>query len=48
MFRWVVTIDGRMRPALSLLAVLRQVREALDPGYPGSRLRVAIAPLVPS
>jgi hypothetical protein len=48
MFRWVVTINGRARPALSLLAVLRQVREALDPGYSGSRLRVAIAPLVPS
>jgi hypothetical protein len=48
MFRWVVTIDGRTRPALSLLAVLRQVREALDPSYSGSRLRVAIGPLVPS
>jgi hypothetical protein len=48
MFRWLVTIDGRTRPALSLLAVLRQVREALDPDYSGSRLRVAIAPLVPS
>jgi hypothetical protein len=48
MFRWMVTIDGRTRPALSLLAVLRQVREALDPGYSRSRLRVAIAPLVPS
>lgn len=48
MFRWVVTIDGRARPALSLLAVLRQVRGALDPGYSASRLRVAIAPLVPS
>jgi hypothetical protein len=48
MFRWLVTIDGRTRPALSLLAVLRQVRGALDPGYAGSRLRVAVAPLVPS
>ncbi|HEY2464426.1 MAG TPA: hypothetical protein VGI32_10215 [Steroidobacteraceae bacterium] len=47
MFRWLVTIDGRTRPALSLLAVLRQVREALDPSYSGSRLRIAIAPLVP-
>jgi hypothetical protein len=47
-FRWLVTIDGRTRPALSLLAVLRQVRGALDPGYAGSRLRVAVAPLVPS
>ena len=33
MFRWMVTIEGRKRPALSLLAVLSQVREALDPGY---------------
>jgi hypothetical protein len=48
MFRWLVTIDSRTRPALSLLAVLRQVRGALDPGYAGSRLRVAAAPLVPS
>jgi hypothetical protein len=48
MFRWLVTIDGRTRRALSLLAVLRQVRDALDPGYDGSRLRVAVAPLVPS
>ena len=48
MVRWLVTIDSRTRPALSLLAVLRQVREALDPGYAGSRLRIAVAPLVPS
>ena len=48
MFRWLVTIDGRTRPALSLLAVLRQVRHALDPGYAGSRPRVAVAPLVRS
>jgi len=48
MFRWLVTIDGCARPALSLLAVLRQVRNALDPGYAGNRLRFAVAPLVPS
>ena len=47
-FRWLVAVDGRTRPALSLLAVLRQVRHALDPGYAGSRLRVAVAPLMPS
>ena len=47
MFRWMVAIDGRKRPALSLLAVLRQVREALDPDYAANRVRVAIAPLVP-
>jgi hypothetical protein len=46
MFRWLVTIDSRRRPALSLLAVLRQVRTALDPGYAGRRPRVAVAPLV--
>ena len=34
--------------AISLVAVLRQVREALDPGYAASRVRVAVAPLVPS
>jgi hypothetical protein len=47
MFRWTVTVDGRERPAISLLAVLRQVREALDPGYAANRVRVAVAPLVP-
>jgi hypothetical protein len=48
MFRWMVTIDGRKRGALSLAGVLRQVREALDPGYAASRVRVAVSPLVPS
>jgi hypothetical protein len=47
-FRWMVTIDGRKRPAISLVAVLRQVREALDPGYAANRVRIAVAPLVPS
>ena len=47
MFRWMVTIDGRKRLALSLLAVLRQVREALDPGYAANQVRIALAPLVP-
>ena len=46
-FRWMVTIEGRRRGAISLVAVLRQVREALDPGYPVNRVRVAVAPLVP-
>ena len=48
MFRWMVTVDGRRRGAISLVAVLRQVREALDPGYAANRVRVAVAPLVPS
>jgi hypothetical protein len=48
MFRWTVTVDGRKRVAISLVAVLRQVREALDPGYAASRVRIAVAPLVPS
>ena len=47
-FRWMVTVDGRRRGAVSLVAVLRQVREALDPGYAANRVRVAVAPLVPS
>ena len=47
-FRWMVTIDGRRRGAISLVAVLRQVREALDPGYAVNRVRVAVAPLMPS
>jgi len=48
MFRWTITVDGRARHAISLLAVLRQVREVLDPGYQASRVRVAISPLVRS
>jgi hypothetical protein len=48
MFRWMVIIDGRRRGAISILAVLRQVREALDPGYAASRVHVVVAPLVPS
>src|SRR5262245_2112851 len=48
MFRWMVTTDGRKRGALSLVAVLRQVREMLDPGYAKNRVRVTVAPLVPS
>ena len=48
MFRWMVTVDDRARPAISLVAVLRQVREALDPGYATNRVRIAVTPLVPS
>jgi len=48
MFRWMVTVGGRTRGALSLVAVLRQVREALDPGYAASRVRIAVASLLPS
>jgi hypothetical protein len=46
-FRWNVTIDNRSRPAISLVAVLRQVRAALDPGYATTRPRIAPFPLVP-
>jgi hypothetical protein len=48
MFRWMVTLDGRTRAAISVVAVLRQVREAVDPRYAASRVRIAVAPLVPS
>jgi hypothetical protein len=47
-FRWMVTIDRRRRGAISIPAVLRQVRSALDPGYARDKVRVAVAPLVPS
>jgi hypothetical protein len=47
-FRWLVTVDNRERPAISVVAVLRQVREALDPGYATRRVRVAAFPLVPT
>ena len=48
MFRWMVTIDGRARPAISLVAVLRQVRAALDPDFAATRVRVSVAPLLVS
>jgi hypothetical protein len=47
-FRWLVTVDDRERPAISVVAVLRQVREALDPSYATQRVRVAAFPLVPT
>ena len=47
-FRWMVTVDDRERPAISVVAVLRQVREALDPGYATQRVRIAPVPLVPT
>lgn len=46
MFRWTVTVDGRKRPAVSLLAVLRQVRAALDPDYAATRVCVTVARLL--
>jgi hypothetical protein len=45
--RWTVTIGRRKRRAISLVGVLRQVREALDPGYAANRVRVVLTPLVP-
>jgi hypothetical protein len=47
-FRWLVTVDSRERPAISIVAVLRQMREALDPGYATRRVRIAAFPLVPT
>jgi hypothetical protein len=47
-FRWMVTINTRKRAAISLPAVLRQVREALDPDYARNKVRVGVTPLVPS
>jgi hypothetical protein len=47
-FRWLVTVDDRERRAISIVAVLRQVREALDPGYTTRQVRIAASPLVPT
>ncbi len=47
-FRWLVAVDDRERPAISIVAVLRQVREALDPGYAARRVQIAAFPLVPT
>jgi len=41
-----ITVDGRARPAISLLAVLRQVRAALDPDFAATRVRVSVASLL--
>jgi hypothetical protein len=46
-FRWMVTAQGRRRGAVSLVAVLRQVRAALDPGYAKNPVRIAVSALVP-
>jgi hypothetical protein len=43
----MVIVGDRRRGAISLVAVLRQVRTALDPGYATMRVRVAAFPLVP-
>ena len=45
-FRWLVAVDDRERPAISIVAVLRQVHEALDPGYATRRVRIGAFPLV--
>jgi hypothetical protein len=47
-FRWIVIVDNRSRPAISLVAVLRMVRGALDPGYAAMRAHIAPFPLVPT
>jgi hypothetical protein len=46
-FRWIVIVDSRSRPAISVVAVLRMVRAALDPGYETMWARLAPFPLVP-
>jgi hypothetical protein len=47
-FRWIVIVDDRSRPAISVVAVLRMVRAALDPGYAAMRARIAPFSLVPT
>ena len=46
-FRWMVTNGDRRRGAISLVAVLRQVRATLEPGYASVRAQVTAFPLVP-
>jgi hypothetical protein len=46
-FRWMVTARGRTRGAISLIAVLRQVRATIEPGYERHRVRVMPAPVLP-
>jgi hypothetical protein len=45
-FRWLVTVDGRQRPVVSLPGVMRHVRAALDPDYSTTRARVSVASLL--
>ena len=45
-FRWLVTVNDRQRPPISIVAVLRQVRETLDPGYTTRRVQIGPFPLV--
>lgn len=47
-FRWQVTVNGHRRAALSLPAVLRRVRAALDPDYERHQVRIAPAPVMPA
>ena len=44
-FRWTVVVNGRKRGAISLVAVLRQVRGALYPDYAMNRVRIAELPV---
>jgi hypothetical protein len=44
-FRWMVTIGDRRRGAISLVAVLRQIRATLEPGYASVRAQVTAFPL---
>ncbi len=46
-FRWMVTVNGRKRPALALPAVLRRLRAVLDPQHEYYRARIAPEPVVP-
>ena len=43
----MVIIGDRRRGAISLVAVLRQVRATLDPGYAVMRVRITAFSLVP-
>jgi len=47
-FRWIVIVDDRRRAAISLVAVLRMARAALDPSYVALPARIAPFPLVPT
>ena len=46
-FRWMVTVDHHARGAISLVAVLRRLRIALDPNYAANPVHVAF-PRTPS
>lgn len=48
LFAWFVETAEKTRGAVSIAALLRTLRNTLDPEHAGSRLRLAPGPVLPS